>query len=235
MTIPYGNIKAVSVSRPGAECWKEAFSIAQAPSLPLVGMDARRYFLFCTQDDILKLALHQVYRQHWDSKHKFPCRLKKPERQAIEIYGNYWWELLKMCEYLHSYQTFEKPYLNAAGRFMFLVLEYRNIKGNSDSDVTKTDLANLITKNLKQLRNYENPYDPDFEPHLARLIDASISFAGNSDQFKRRHWGPFLKAYAAWRDDLKGNSSWYACLQDKNGKYYNQGRGRVKIPALRES
>lgn len=231
MSIPYGEIEPVSASRTRDESWELAFKIAQAPALPLVGMDVRRYSLLSAQDDILKLALHQVYRQHWDSKHKFPCRLKKLERQAIEIYGNYWWEVLKLCERLHSHQNFGEPYVNAAWWFLRLILEYRHIKANSDSNVSKTDLADLITEELKQLRKGDNPYSTDFEPHRARLIDAAQSLA-NSDQFNRYNWQPFLRAYAAWRDDLRENPSWYAVVKDKNGKYYNQGRGRVKILTL---
>ncbi len=233
MSIPYGKIKPVSVSQD--KSWKLAFDVAQAPALPLLGMEARRYKLVCTQHDILKLGLHQVYRRHWDSKHKFPCRLEKLERQAIEIYGNYWWELLKMAERLHSHQDFGKPYPNAASWFKHIVMEYRGIKINSDENVSKTDLADLITKHLQHLRNYENPFDPDLEPHLVSLVNAAISLAEKSDQFKKRNWEPFLRAYTAWRDDLKTNSSWYAVVKSNDGKYYNQGKGRVKIPTFRDS
>ena len=236
MTIPYGKIEAVSLSLSCVkdESWQLAFKMIQAPAMLLPCMDARRYRLFCLQDDILKLALHQVYRKRWDLKHKFPCRLKKPERQAIEIYGNYWLELLKMTESLYSPQNFGKSYLDAACWFMRLVLEYRGIKISSDENVSKVDLADLITKNLKDLRNYKNPFDPNFEPHLANLVDAAISSAGSSYDFRKRHWEPFLRAYAAWRDDLRENSSLYAVIQE-NGKYYNQGKGRVKIPTFRDS
>lgn len=246
MVIPYGKIEAVSLSRTVDESWQKAFKVAQAQAQPLVGMEARQYCLFGRQDDLLKLALHQVYKQHWDSKHKFPCRLEKLERQGIEIYGNFWYEKLKLCKHLHS-SSFGESYLNAAQWFMVLVLEYRQIKaksikaksssneGKNSSNEGKKSLADLITQNLKALRNDENPYDSDLEPHWARLIDAAISSAKLSNQFRRHHWNPFLRAYAAWRDDLRKNPSWYAVIRDENGKYYNQGVGRLKIPSFRES
>lgn len=235
MTIPYGKIKPVPTHRIEEKSWQLAFQMAQAKPLPSPCMDVKRYSLFSTQDDILRLALHRVYRQHWDSKHKFPCRLTKAERQAIEIYGDYWWEQLKLCERLHSHQNFGEPYANAAHWFTFLFLEFKEIKVNSDSDVSKTDLTDFMSQSLKKLRNYENPFDPDFEPHLARLIDAAISLANPFNQFRRQHWYPFLRSFAAWRDDLRENTSWYAVLKDESGRYYNQGRGRCRRRTFRDT
>jgi hypothetical protein len=232
MAIPYGKIEPV-VPNSKDKNLNFAFSIAQARILPPEGMDARRYYLLRAEDDLLKLALHQVHRRHCDSTHKFPCRLSKIERQGIEIYGNYWWEKLKLCERLHSYESFGKFYINAAQWFMLIILDHRQLKAKGSSNEGKKSLAELISQNLKSLRNDENPYDSDSQPHLARLMDAAISLGQGCNQFRRYNWNPFLRAYAAWRNDLRQNTSWYAVVEDDEGKHYNQGVGRQKTPTFR--
>jgi hypothetical protein len=66
-------------------------------------------------------------------------------------------------------------------------------------------------------------------------MSGAIDLAIHSDQFKKNHWQPFLSAYRSWKDDLKSNPSWYAIHRDMEGKYWNQGSGRVKIPTFSHS
>ncbi len=214
--------------------WNRAFLIAQSPAVPLT-LDLERERILAAGDELLSLALHRVYRQHWDSKHKFPIRLKKLDRQAIEAFGDYWWQLLKLCERLHS--EYGKNYENAADWFLCLVLEYRAARrGRSAiSGNGKKNLARLIEERLSNLRQGINPEDPQIFPARWQLMQAAIHLAGNSDQFRRNHWQPFLNSYRSWKDDLKSNTSWYTIHQDASGKYWNQGLGRAKIPTFKNT
>jgi hypothetical protein len=178
--------------------------------------------------DLLQLALYRVCQQYIDPvNYKFPCRLEKAQRAYLEAWGDYWYQLLRLCERLHSYQNL--GYQNAAHWFMCLVNEWHNTKilsiavGNVEGG--RSAMIDLINDDLKKIKEGLRSKVADLPVRNQLLWIAVDTLGGTKSQFRRQYWQPFLKAYVAWRDQIKTNSCICSIAQTTD----KQGRLRFQI------
>lgn len=173
---------------------------------------------------------HYLYKQRWNPSHKFPFRLSKQNRQALEAYGQYWDRLIELCIGCHAYEA-GSAYTNASKWVAHIIYEYRFHKAsNIRNGVTtkgKVRLAEGLRKTVQALETGENPEDEIFVNSF-RLYKEAMHLKDSSEAFRKKYWRPFILAFRAWIRDIESNPAWISYwLED--GKLFEQGgRGNCK-------
>lgn len=181
-------------------------------------------------------ALHWVYKNQWDSRHKIPQwqRLKPETRKAIKLLGEMFCKLADLCIQTREIQALagSTPYNTGTQWFGLVALELRNeefeqIRHNDLSG--KDDYVRLLRSRIGKMRKFdvENPFDLITQPHSYALVDAATPILGRSEPFRKGYWRPFLDAY---RDHVvfSGSSSAWAWTFEQGNSIRTYGKGGAK-------
>ncbi|MGB3642554.1 MAG: hypothetical protein WBA39_33980 [Rivularia sp. (in: cyanobacteria)] len=180
------------------------------------------------------IALHWLYRKKYQSKHKIPGKLK--HRKACEPLGDFLHQLLNLCSEVHTISPFD--YMNAGEWFKQIVFEmrYGDVQAilSDEQEGGKTKYIDVVRGEISQLRSYKNPYDSSTSPHTYRLLESAIRIAERSDIFRKKHYSPLIKAYAAWARELRENPTFEYWLVEGEKLVAKRGKGKAKIPIVKK-
>lgn len=199
-----------------------------------VSTDPKINKLIDLQEDLLKLGLHRLVQRAENSKHKFPVRLRKSQRAAVEAYGDCLYQEYLFCQNLHS--EWGGAYKNSANWFLQIILEFRVERQKDIINLDcfakgKTAEIAFLQNYLNQLREgFNNPISRKRCPHKWQLIQAALAKRGSSDQFRRTFWNPYLTALVAWKNQLKSNEALHSVFYE-DGVFFKQiGPGNFNPP-----
>jgi len=178
------------------------------------------------------LLAHYLYKERWDRKHKFPFRLTKENRQALEAYGEYWDRLIELCMGCHNLVSPNSShYANASVWIANIIFESRLYKANNiRSNVTtkgKIRYADGLRKAAQALEAGENPED-EAAPNSFRLYSDAMQLRESSSAFTAKYWRPFIVAFRKWIKDIEKNPAWSSLWIEDGQLLQQEGKGKHK-------
>jgi hypothetical protein len=159
--------------------------------------------------------LHWVTKLKWKTNHRIPGR--RAHVQGAKPWGQVFHRLLDLCIHCHPLASYKGlAYPDAVIWFGSIWLEYKVIDlvytvalAFQVQEGDKTIWVNVLRQVVRQLRNAENPYCPILFPHLHCLIDYSLQLAGQSNDFRKQCWTPYLDALGNCATQLERNPNGY--------------------------
>jgi len=193
------------------------------------------YLIFTISNKWL-IARKWLIKEEWNSKTVVhPIKKVRDAHKPIgELLMWYWWMAERCYSLQESSGTSLKVFENAGRLFSRIFVEIvlidlvhalhpseKNYYNN-----LKMGWLEIERERLRQLKKGENPFNKYVQTcGLKMLIDCAISLANCSDQFEKKFWKKYLKAYSDYIQRLN-NPEW-GRLYVENGKCYTQsGRGR---------
>lgn len=143
------------------------------------------------------LVLHWLIKLRWNSKHRIPYHTKGL-KDAHKPFGELYKAASLIIQDCHFRQIgYSHDYGHPVEWFAGLLGE-NAIEGAFQSN--KSEGIKHLQGQTKKLRSYENPFDPQSEPHTWKFAQSAIDSAQGYglDIFARELWRPFLAA----RSDL---------------------------------
>ncbi|MEL6499864.1 MAG: hypothetical protein AAFQ23_00460 [Cyanobacteria bacterium J06623_1] len=186
---------------------------------------------------------HYLIKKEWNSRHKLPS-VAKAEKEAVnanaDIYHQAYRLAVKCFEDGIGYsESYSHPSIWFAGILEELSLSEGNIARRlsflDSTDSSKPDYLDLLREDYSQIRQFNNPYDPNNEPHTWRLIESASEFAEQTmgrGVFYRDFWRPFLKSRGDRFIKLSRSTSTILLKKYTNGdRYINSPgtRGQSKV------
>lgn len=188
------------------------------------------------------LVTHWVYKQKFNSQHKLPIRLQGDFRTGLEAWGNVVHQFLELAIQCHALPSEENSkYKNAAEWFTGVVHELKGAQLRGifkPGSKSKKESVSKFRSMLKGLKEDINPFNPALEPHTFRLVECAIRIQCLSDNWRKNHWVPFLKAWSAFVTNLDRNPAWRMIERTDDGQFVAQkGRGKYKptLPAKNDA
>ena len=180
---------------------------------------------------------HYLHQKRWDSKHKFPFRLTKEQRKALEAFGNYWDQRIELCVGCHANNSpHSRYYDNAAHWARQIVYEVKEagLSATLAGEVKrgKINFVKALRCEVRDLEGGQNPEEQKFINSF-RLYEDALLLRDSSDVFRKRYWSPYIHAFRQWIRSLETNSEWNSCwiegsvLKEQIGKGNHQ-RGITK-------
>ncbi|MBD2120317.1 hypothetical protein [Trichocoleus sp. FACHB-262] len=212
--------------------WDQVISAIQELSPP-EGLTKNQKFLITQLQVDWVIGLHYLYQKKWNNRHKLPIRFQPKTQKIYKLFGEYLYQLVELCTQCHAWQ--KTPYPNAAHWFFAIAWEMHDnslmpITEHGRSGESKRSWLVTHKSNLKTLKDYGNPCDPEEEPHYYRLIDTARSMAEQPGEFYRKQWKPFLKAYSEYVNEVAENPMCQVVFEKDEKLRYSSGRGKGSLP-----
>ncbi len=171
-------------------------------------------FLISQGLEFWNTLLHWVTKLKWNSKCKIPGG--QTHARSTKPWGELLYCSLELCIQCHAGVGYKAAgYPDAAVWFEKIWIDYviadmaHKVALMFQLESDKTSWVADLSLVLRELKNDRNPYNQMREPHLHHLINCSLKLAGKSEEFRKRYWLPYVRAYAACVTQLKFNPSGY--------------------------
>ncbi len=142
------------------------------------------------------LILHWLIKLRWNSKHRIPYHTKGL-KDAHKPFGEIYKSVSVIVQDIHFRQFgYSRDYTHPVEWFAGILSE--NVVEGAYQGNKSTGIKNLQAT-TKKLRSYENPFDPETEPHTWKFAQSAIDSAQSYglDIFAKELWRPFLIARSA--------------------------------------
>ena len=152
--------------------WDGAIATIASPVLRTAAISVQQEIGLQIVESIYQIIAHWVYKKRWHTRHKMPakkrvCDAVEPLADLVLVYCN-------LCIELHAIGR-GPEYPNAVAWLAAIVTEMqRDTFSGFFRKKTKADLIAETRDAIRQLRDEENPIDPEHSPNLHRLLSRTI-------------------------------------------------------------
>lgn len=179
------------------------------------------------------LCVIEYILKRWNKKFSFGLRGNNTQRQEFRLQA----EVLKNV--IHCLEWFLGRGLSKKdARDMFVEIFYEEgltpycgYYAETISTSTKRESIKSIQSENRRLMkvadDFENPFDKNLMPSTYRFTEICNTQSGKSDDFRKQHWYPLVKARKAWTTFYIKNGTILTIDHEKN-KVKRENRGRSK-------
>lgn len=138
-------------------------------------------------------AMAELIRLKWDTKFK-AFKVPTVHRKLYKLEGNLWFRVLNLVQ--EVFLLNRSGYYHPAEWFACILIESKLV-GVFATDLGKDQFFKQLRSENKQLLTLNNPFYSSNCPHTWKLIQQSMRFADQLDQFRTGTYTPMVKARQA--------------------------------------
>ncbi len=194
----------------------------------------------------LRLAIHWLYKEKFNKKHKIPGwwgkTFSNETKESIRIYGSYLLAIFNLLSAIDQQRNFVPSKLKADFNYSwyfacscFELIKNFHAEAKANDNTKKRNACNNYFKESSKSRDKSNPYCPKNQPYLYQIHETGLNmryFEGATDEHKRI-WDSYKQAYRKFNLDKQSRAWGYTYIDiDKNKNreiFFNEGKRKINF------